>query len=192
MQFDAITRLRIAFITLGLLLLAPLGWLMHSVNIRLETQRRLRHQVVAERIFDELERELTRVLEQQSAISSGNFDSEMSSSSWEPYVVGYFKSDGARTHLLDAEKLDPTRRKRLAWALEQEGVIDKSPIDAKQLGGLGVPKPAPDAVMQAPRLDERSNVAPAKPASGSMSPAEVMRKLNRATEERNQRQEPAL
>jgi hypothetical protein len=185
-QLDVIARLRLSFLALGLLLLVPLGWLMHSVNVRVEAQRRLRHQVVAERIFDELERELTRVLEQESARPSSAFDQAMPSPSWEPYVVGYFTTDGAQNRLLDAQSLSPERRRRLSWALAHDGVIQTRP--KQQLGALEQSAPSPDDVTAGSGAHAKAASAPspAMKAGGSLSPAEVLRKLNRAKDERQQ------
>src|SRR4051794_27330780 len=63
----ALTRLRIAFVLLAAALLAPLALLARSMELRFEAQRRLRHEIVAERIFDEMERELTALLATESA-----------------------------------------------------------------------------------------------------------------------------
>ena len=53
------TRLRVTFLALALLLLLPLGLLVGRALVSLANERELRHQIVAERIFDEMERELT-------------------------------------------------------------------------------------------------------------------------------------
>jgi len=118
MRFDNITRLRLAFAAIAAALLLPLGWLLHSIEQRLETQRRLRQEVVAERIFDELERELTHVLEREAARQSAAYDDASThANAWEPFVVGYFKQEQGDTVLLAANELDAERRKRLSWAL---------------------------------------------------------------------------
>jgi len=191
-QFDAITRLRLAFVALGVILFLPLLWLIHSVDVRVEAQRRLRHQVVAERIFDELERELTRVLDQESARASASFDLDMPSSSWEPYVIGYFKTDGDQNRLLDAPNLDPERRKRLSWALAHDGVVQPPP-PAQQLGELKQEAQGAEntQVTRSAQQSAASAPAPKAASASSLSPADVLRKLNRAKEERQQ-QAPAF
>lgn len=52
-------RLRLAFATITLLLLVPVGLLVRHALDNLETERLGREQAVAERVFDEMERELT-------------------------------------------------------------------------------------------------------------------------------------
>ena len=101
MRLSALNRLRLAFCGIGALLLGPLGLLAHSVNERLEAQRRLRHEVVADRIFDELERELTAMLTQEFARPSSVYDAaSIDAGGAVPYVLRYFTSADGRHNLL--------------------------------------------------------------------------------------------
>ena len=59
------TRLRVTFLALALLLLLPLGLLVGRALVSLANERELRHQIVAERIFDEMERELTALVRRE-------------------------------------------------------------------------------------------------------------------------------
>lgn len=52
-------RIRLAFLILGVLLLIPFVWVMREASLTVARERELRHQSIAERIFDEMERELT-------------------------------------------------------------------------------------------------------------------------------------
>jgi hypothetical protein len=164
MQLDAIKRLRVAFVVIGIVLLGPLGWLFHSVEQRLSAQRRLRHEVVAERIFDELERELTRVLEEEAARPSAAYEMEMHAAGWPRFVVGYFKAREGESGMIAAAELDPDRRKRIAWALAR--VSGSVSDDSRQ-------EPVKARAAQAPQ-------------SGKSSSFDVLQKLNRATEYRQQ------
>jgi hypothetical protein len=112
-----LTRLRLAFIGLGVVLLAPLGFLLAAVDERVEAQRRLRHDVVAERIFDELERELTALLAAESARPSTAYDEPTRVDAWAPFVVGYFKASPHGVELLAADQLDAPRAERLREVL---------------------------------------------------------------------------
>ena len=56
MDNAALKRLRLGFVLLGVLLLAPLYFVLRTTEARLEAQRRLRHEIVAARIFDEMDR----------------------------------------------------------------------------------------------------------------------------------------
>jgi hypothetical protein len=90
MQQRSLNRLRLAFIAIGVVLLAPLGWLLWSFDQRLEAQRRLRHEVVAERILDEVERELLRFLNEEAQRPSEAFQNGIALDAAAPYVLGYY------------------------------------------------------------------------------------------------------
>ena len=66
-------RLRIRFALLAVALLVPLALLVGRVIQSLEVERRVRHQVVAERIFDEMERALSEVLDAEESRSTDRY-----------------------------------------------------------------------------------------------------------------------
>ena len=171
MQLRPLTRLRLAFLALGVALLTPLVFLMHQVSERLEAQQKLRHEMVAERIFDELERELTRVLAAESARPSSAYDETTRTEAWAPFVVGYFKTGASGVELLAANELSAERSERLRAAVS----------------GFEVPKqqerPVEGALSASPELEDIAE----KPKS---SP-EVLRKLNRGQEERQRAVPPS-
>jgi hypothetical protein len=179
-QLSAITKLRLAFIALAVALLVPLGWLIHSVNVRVEAQRRLRHQVVADRIFDELERELTRVLAEQSARPSRDFDELELEDAPQPYVVGYFSADGRSMKVVNGAVISAAQQQRVASALAQRGVLPEPASSGAAEAQVQVPS-EPSALLEAQKKPS-SKVAPSKSLSG----AEILRKLNRASDERQQ------
>lgn len=118
MDRRALIRLRIAFLLLGAALLLPLGWLLRSVDARLEAQRRLRHELVAERIFDEMERELTGLLQRENARPSAAYeDAETRVENWAPFVVGYFRRDAHSAQIVAKSQLARERLVRLEAAL---------------------------------------------------------------------------
>jgi hypothetical protein len=166
--------LRLAFVALGAVLLTPLGFLLDAVDERIEAQRRLRHDVVAERIFDELERELTTVLESESARPSAAYGEPTRIEAWAPFVVGYFKLGlGLAANspvLLAREQLDTARTRRLSDVLAEF---------ARAKGGtLGqIVTPVPERVAQ-----ER----PARSVKAKSS-VDVLQKLNRSQEERSRK-----
>lgn len=167
MDRRALTRLRIAFLLLGAALLLPLALLLRSVDERLEAQRRLRHQLVAERIFDEMERELTSLLQRENARPSAAYaDSGTRVQNWAPFVVGYFTRDAHSAQIIAKDQLPPERRERLEAALNiGKGLLrpaaasasESAPSEA-QRHGLGA-----DAI----ELDEAAPV----PSTGTAAPA---------------------
>src|SRR5512138_153681 len=108
-RLSRLSLLRLTFVGLGALLLAPLGVLKHAVDMRIARQTKLRHEVVAERIFDEFERELTRVIERESARPSSAYDSPTDPSSWAPFIVGYFVNEAGTRRLVTRDDLDRNR-----------------------------------------------------------------------------------
>jgi len=188
MRLSALNRLRLAFFGIGLLLLTPLALLAHSVNERLEAQRRLRHEVVADRIFDELERELTLVLSQEVARPSAVYDAaSIDFPGSGSYVLGYFTSAGGQQRLLGGPSSDGEREQRVRWALaelERSAPGAAPPSSAAPASARPPDGSASDATESAssPGVPAR-RIQPA-PASPRSSP-EILKKLNRGDQERH-------
>ena len=182
MRLRPLTRLRLAFVALGAVLLAPLGFLLNAVDDRIQAQRRLRHEVVAERIFDELERELTAVLETESTRPSAAYGEPTRVEAWAPFVLGYFKLNTAlaagRPELLARDQLDDARTLRLTAVLGEFA-------QAKGTIGQRV-SPAP---VLAPGDDRAGELleAPAPRSFAAKSSPDVLQKLNRSQEERSRK-----
>ncbi len=94
------TKIRITFVLLAFALLLPVALLVRGALQSVGKERELRHQAIAERIFDEMERELTtflrreeeRGVEQYARLASGRVDEVP-----EPFIEGYFQvlTDGS-------------------------------------------------------------------------------------------------
>jgi hypothetical protein len=194
MQLRALTRLRLAFLALGVLVLGPLSWLLASVEARLDAQRRLRHEVVADRIFDELERELTSVLAQSSQqphLLSGRAPPV---GSWPPFVVGYIKRDSGGNQFFTRAAGDPSGVERLQLAVN--GILTKvgpvAPTTTRGVPSRAVPKandaPQPDARVAQPisNFVGPASAPAAKMVPGQASQSDVLKNLNRAHEQRQQ------
>ena len=120
------TKIRLTFLLLAVALLLPLALLVRGAFQSVGEERELRHQAIAERIFDEMERELTtflrreeeRSVEEYALLASrGGGRAEVPG---EPFIEGYFElhADGS----LDA--WPETSRERTADFLKsfrQEG-----------------------------------------------------------------------
>jgi len=180
MRLSALNRLRLAFCGIGALLLGPLGLLAHSVNERLEAQRRLRHEVVADRIFDELERELTAMLTQEFARPSSVYDAaSIDAGGAVPYVLRYFTSADGRHNLLGGQQSDDERGRRAAWALDEWARRQPAAAGAASIDEAARPMQRRTAPPGAP-------VAPVQPAPASpRSSPEILKKLNRGQQERS-------
>jgi hypothetical protein len=192
-RLKPLTRLRLGFLVLGVLLLGPLALLWSAANQRLEIQRRLRHEVVGERIFDELERELTDLLDRESRRPSLAYDAPTRPDVWAPFVVGYFTLGRAGPEVLAESELAPERRQRMAWALAQwqkrpgttgpipEPSLEMTPERGKAEGIL-----RPETRAPAPAPAPKSAAAVGRPSVPRTSP-EILKQLNRAGEVRQQR-----
>ena len=170
MRLSALNRLRLAFSGIGALLLLPLALLAHSVNERLEAQRRLRHEVVAERIFDELERELTAVLSREFTRPSAAYDAaSIDPGATAPYVIAYFTSSEGGRKVLGASAPEGDGELRARWALDAW---------ARRTGGG---TSGASGIISSPPAPAPAQPAPATPRS---SP-EILKKLNRGERERS-------
>jgi hypothetical protein len=192
-----LTRLRLAFIALGVVLLLPLALLVRSASERLEEQRKLKHEVVAERIFDEMERELVALLERERARSSDAYAATNTRpESWAPFVVGYFVHDAGGTRVTASELLTDERQRTVASAAELAWA-QWSPVHGQQAADAHGPSPA--AVAERERVDallDQSLGAKAKEEGGKGAAKDddllnpyskqeaVLRKLNRAQTKR--------
>jgi signal transduction histidine kinase len=161
-----LARLRMGFIALGAALLATVGFLLGSALSRLDAQRGLRHQMVGDRVFDEIEQELGSVLQHEVERPAEAYDAvETDPTRWAPFVLGYYRREPALV-MVAAERLSEARRARLATA-------------------IGRAAPALDGARAAPaRPDDRDPELSATPRS---SP-DVLRQLNRSVKVRERRQ----
>jgi hypothetical protein len=149
----ALTRLRIAFLLLGAALLLPLALLLRSVDSRLEAQRRLRHELVAERIFDEMEGELSALLSREEARPSDAYvGASTRVENWAPFVVGYFTRDTRGAQIVAKPQLAPERLRRLEATLkltDRGAEPTKAAPSPSSTLGMDAPAAAPSRALQA-------------------------------------------
>lgn len=116
-------RLRWAFVGLGVMLLSTLGALSAMAQRRLTEAQREREEMVASRIFDEMEREISAFLDLEADrppyLSLGRTNPE----TWAPFVVGYFSgaesSQPTFARVVVAEGKTSEHQRRMTWALER-------------------------------------------------------------------------
>jgi hypothetical protein len=193
----SLTRVRLAFVALALLLLGALTFLVQTALGRLAHQRALRHEVVAERVFDELERELHAHLELESARPSRAYDAESSEvAAWAPFVVGYFTVDDAYRVVSDRQ-LEPQRTARIQKALAQ--VWPSPGLAAQRATASHESEPGETVPQQAARDGELQKAMPSAEVSLKKrksqklleTSSEVLRQLNRAQEVRKSKSSPS-
>jgi len=96
-----VAKLRLLVVALALGLAVPVGLLVHRALRSVALERELRHRTVAERVFDEMERALSDVLQREEGRGA---DGWVEAEPPAPFVAGYFQVDpdgrvdvGART-----------------------------------------------------------------------------------------------
>lgn len=201
MDRRALTRLRLAFVLLAAALLLPLALLARSMEARLEAQRRLRHEIVAERIFDEMERELTSLLEIESARPTEAYSAASTRvERWAPFVVGYYTRDAAGVHIVAQSQIDGTRAARL-WRALGPDALAKEQVEGSETPALGgaedarerkdleevAPSVALEDKNQAPSATAaptKSKAAADKALTGRAPAAAILKQLNRGGDER--------
>jgi hypothetical protein len=180
MQLRAITKLRIAFASLGIAVLSAQVWLVGAAEARVDAQRRARHEMVAERIFDELERELSSVIVQESNRAVGNIPAN---GAWSPFVIGYIQQADGQDQLVtrgpDKESKDdlPRLQTALATLHQRFGYLPK-------LKAPLAPQPAAGGEATTKRIVSaaRKSAAPAQLRPNETSSSDVLKSLNRAKE----------
>ncbi len=96
-----IGRIRIGFALLALLLLLPLGLLLNRTLQSLNLEREMRHEIVASRVFDELERVLSeflrveegRAVDQYSPVLKTGAPSPLAELPTTGFIIGHFQLD---------------------------------------------------------------------------------------------------
>ena len=163
-------RLKVYFVLVGVALLAPLALLWRSAEARFEEQRQVRHEVVAERVLDEMQRELTAIHAREAARPSSDYYASTSPERWNPWVVGYFTVDSAQPRLLAESDLTPRRAARVRAAVAALEPGSSAPAEIEE----------EHAPVQALRPAEQ---APSRPRLQRKVVPEVIRQLNRGREE---------
>ena len=98
------TRIRIALALIALGVLVPAGFLVWRALEGVSLQQRVQHEALAARVFDEMERELSRLLEAEEARPFAHYRfyasdvpggprSPLSFPPEQPFVIGYFQID---------------------------------------------------------------------------------------------------
>src|SRR4030095_3442760 len=93
-------RFRLLFLAVALALLAPLGFLVQRALHSVALERQLHHRACAERVFHEMERSLSTLLERETAQPVEDYGRDDANVSW-PFVLGRFQIDSdGNVHVL--------------------------------------------------------------------------------------------
>lgn len=163
----ALTKLRWAFGGLAAVLLLTVFGLLQSAIARLEEQRLFRHQVVAERVFDEAERELSSLLQHEATRPPAAYDAtDTDPTRWGRFVVGYYRRD-PNLQIVAEPRLSRGRATRVRTAVAKTLEALNANSDARATAPITVDDDEP-----------LSNKSP-----------DVLRQLNRSVKVRERRQQ---
>jgi signal transduction histidine kinase len=85
-------RFRLLFLVFSLAIIAPVALLVDRALRSVALEREMRHQALAERVFDEMERALSRLLEREEGRPFERYVEEHEAPAF-PFVVGHFQVD---------------------------------------------------------------------------------------------------
>lgn len=151
-------RLRLRFLLLALVLLVPVGLLIQRTLASVRFERAVRHEAVAERIFDEMERALSGLLAREEERPFGHYRflsgpdgderSPLSTLSDEPFIVGGFQvdPDGALYTPL-RPRAGETARLRDGWHPSEETLRAVDEIE-RVVGGYWAGRVGGDALKE--------------------------------------------
>lgn len=182
-------RLRWAFVGLGVVLLSALLALSTLAHQRLKEAQREREEMVASRIFDEMEREISAFLDLETDRPPYLSLARTNPETWAPFVVGYFSgaepSGPAFARVVVAEGKTSEHRRRMTWALERASEAwtasgaagPASPGDsppANEHKGYQIDEASKALLQNAPLNEEKRLEEPARPAPPPKRAKEVL------------------
>src|SRR5262245_20966720 len=113
-------RFRFVFLLCVIALLVPLGLLVERALHSVAIERQMRHQTLAERVFDEMERGLSRLLEREEQRPVEQYTGGIDTTEF-PFVVGHFRvdHDGVVRSVPPVARLGAASRAKANEELEQ-------------------------------------------------------------------------
>ena len=190
------TKIRITFVLLAIALLLPVALLVRGALQSVGKERELRHQAIAERIFDEMERELTTFLrreENRGVEQYGRLQLSPVDEVPEPFIRGYFQllPDGSVDAWPESSRSSAVN---FVKSLDQEGNLGQIAEHDRQQAAIQQQALAqrPGTTVPLKLKDQKRNVALQEDRSESASDAfysseSVMRQLNRGAYARKTR-----
>jgi signal transduction histidine kinase len=191
---EPVRRFRLPFFLFSLVLLALMALVVDRALRGIAMERQLRYQALAERVFDEMERGLSRVLEHEEQRPFEDYAVAAQPAAF-PFVIGYFQTDpdGSvhATAAPGANEETAAEIKRIAGASSQPArgaagprgaAAVQSPGTTLQIGAGA--KPTTTVTAAAQRRDQ-----PAE--KEEVSAFAALRSLNKAVQERQERQQLA-
>jgi signal transduction histidine kinase len=191
-------RLRVRFVLLSAVVLIPVAFLVYRAVRTTELEAAMQHQAIAERVFDEMERGLSRLLENEGSRPIDDYLTAAQPSL--PFVTGHFEVEpGGRIEVAATAPTDgneQARRDKQADVPPQVGAELEATLSSYWKSAPA--KKEPRAVGQMPgttlafgdrgatvATDDKVRQAPAEAEVGST--LQVLRSLNKGIAERAER-----
>lgn len=175
---SSIRRLRAIFLVIAALLTGCVLLLSYVMRQRLIAATHEREEMIALRVFDELEREVNAFLETENERGPYGNLAGTNPERWAPFVVGYFKQ-GVEDEVVSADGSTTENRRRMLWALKKLNETRGDAIATR---------------MEEPKQHEQQISEPKQESRRSSEPnlretvpgSKIIESLNRAPERRKQ------
>ena len=211
-------RIRLVFLLIAVLLLVSMGLLVQRALESVALERQVSHRAVAERLFDEMERELSRILrvEEERPFAHYRFDpfgdevvgrggggpaSTLVASASLPYVAGYFQIDPDGSFSSPSSADDQVAGEGEGASRELEALVAQGlrsgvegASEASAVGGIVQPPGSTrelekEAAWAKEELRESDEEVPGKAkVRKQVSPYEALQALNKGAVLRSERQ----
>jgi signal transduction histidine kinase len=195
-------RFRLLFVAIAAALLVPAALLSRRALWSVEIEQSARHQSVAERLFDEMERALSGFLSAEEQRPFGHYEREytppgeppgaaarspLADPPALPFVIGYFQRDPDGSTQLPAERSPPQATAEIARAV---GAYWASPAGERLRAGGEAQVPGSTVELDRAARSEPVQQAArdARKADGPVSAYDALRELNKGVEQRADRQ----
>jgi len=180
--------------SLGVILIGAVLSLTYAMHKRLIAAQRDREEMVALRVFDELEREINAFLATENQRAPYQSFQQTNPELWAPFVVGYFKQDGGE-EFVAADGATSENKRRMTWSLHQLSERMGRPASAAPVHVQAALPQAARATRDAAqtlmlRQDETKKKQEQLPSQDADSGSKIIDSLNRAPEQRKQQASP--
>lgn len=183
-------RFRILFILVALALLAPLALLIERALHSVAIEREMRHQAVAERVFDEMERALSRVLESEEQRPIEQYAGSIAVPEL-PFVIGHFQIDAAGMVRSAAVAQPERRNEELEEAVSEYWRSPPAALGAREGASAQMPGTTLELGKSKQAIAEPKAEADIATRGKEVTAFDALRSLNRAASERSDRQRKA-
>jgi signal transduction histidine kinase len=198
-----VRRFRLLFLVVAFALLVPAALLARRALRSVEIERDARHQTVAERLFDEMERALSDFLAAEEQRPFGHYAREytppgepqgvvtrspLADPPALPFVIGYFQRDPDGALRFPAERLPTAASNEIARAVDAYWAAPASGAKLRAGGEIQAPGSTVELDRAARAEPFQQALRDERQADGPVSAYDALRALNKGIEQRADRQ----